>query len=162
MILAHPYTSIGRLSHPVIPEPSHSLNLVKLSSLKQAERLCTRAVRWGEGATAVTAPWLSLATYRVLSHPQALVPWRQALCWGEAPCNGEGDGSITCPHPAGRTSAGKHCSMAHWAQIRPASAVTALSLPSREAGQCGMERLASKAGRAGLWLWGLGLGLQHL
>lgn len=82
MILAHPYTSIGWLSHPVIPEPSDSLNLVKLSSFQQAERLYTRAVRWGEGATAVTAPWLSLATNHASSHTRR--PWSP----GARPCAG--------------------------------------------------------------------------
>lgn len=48
-----------------------------------------------EGTTEVIAPWLSPGHPPCGCVPQSLV---SALCWGEAPCNGKGDGPVTCSH----------------------------------------------------------------
>ena len=102
----------------------------------------------------VIALWLSPGHPPCGCVPQSPV---SALCWGEAPCNGKGDGPVTCSHLGWMDLCRETLthSIPNPAQTS-ISALTALSLPSREAGQWRMERLALS------WWLGSGCGAQGL
>lgn len=111
----------------------------------------------GEGTTVILRPWLSLTVHHELSYLYVSVPWHQALCWwGRLATTGRKMDTVPALTRAGWSSAKKNI-VAEWTKSRAASSVTALSLPSRKAGQLGIEReVCSEAMQS----WALPVGLR--
>ena len=121
LALALSYTSVGWLSHLVMP--NHSLNVILKLGSKEKRRLSAPEPWWcmcGSKACSDAKVLLALVV------PHKLCASVSVQGWGDTPYNREGGGRSTCLHAGGvdlyRIYRGRGC--------RPVFSVTALSLPS--------------------------------